>query len=101
MSMCFNNSIVVMLYCCNVILLFCCVVVLVYCCVDVLLYCCNVILLFSCVVVLVYSHVDDTILVIGVVRVLMNKARYPLLQILHKLSTIYIGTRYKIPIQDH
>ncbi len=43
------------------ILLFCCVVLLVYSCVDVLLYCCNVILLFSCFVVLVYSR-DDVLL---------------------------------------
>jgi hypothetical protein len=38
-----------------------------------------------------------TILLIEVVRVLINKARYLLLQILHKPSTTYVGTRYKIP----
>jgi hypothetical protein len=44
-----------------------------------------------------YCSKEKTILVIGVVQVLINKARYLLFQILHKPSTIYIGTSYKIP----
>ena len=54
MSMCFNNSIVVMLYCCFVVLLSLCIFVLMYCCIVVMLYCCFVVLLSSCIVVLMY-----------------------------------------------
>jgi hypothetical protein len=52
--MCFNNSIVVMLYCCIVELSSLFIVVLMYCRIVVMLYCCFVVLLCSCIVTLMY-----------------------------------------------
>jgi hypothetical protein len=57
MSICFNNSIVVMLYCCFAVLLSLCIVMLMYCRIVVILYCCFVVLLCLCIVALMYCRI--------------------------------------------
>jgi hypothetical protein len=57
MSICFNNSIVAMLYCCFVVLSSSCIAVLMYCHIVVMLYCCFVALSCLCTVTLMYCYI--------------------------------------------